>query len=151
MLDVFYTLHREGKLKAGEKRDVADNMDALVVQLAQHDAEFQKYLDTEGGLWKKRKYDTLYYLVSSWTEKYVAHVNVDKTLSPVKFSKEDERQLLGSENGNNEEQYQASNELTEQRDPEDKVDDKSLDSESQKAMQSQMDISFSMESPAKTA
>ena len=85
-MDVFYTLHKEGKLKAGQKRDVADNMDALVVQLAQHDTEFQKYLDTDGGLWKKRKYDALYYLVSNWTEKYVAHVTVDKEDSPVKFS-----------------------------------------------------------------
>lgn len=92
-------------------------MDALVVQLAQHDSEFQKYLDTDGGLWKKRKYDALHYLVSNWTEKYVAHVTVDKEDSPVKFSQEDERQLLGSTSGYNEEEYQASNELTQQRDP----------------------------------
>ena len=151
MRDMFSTLYYQNRMKGGEKTAVSDNLDTLVTELANHYNQFQEYLDMDGGAAKKRKYDVIYHMVKDLTEKFFGNGRADKQHQPQKHSQHDEQQLFGSVSSPNEEQYQASAEKTEQRHPDDKVDDKSLDSESQHADQSQMDMSFSIETPNKTA
>ena len=46
-------------------------MELALVEVAKQDQEFRKYMNTEGGAWKKWKYDALYRIAEKFTEEYV--------------------------------------------------------------------------------
>ena len=49
-------------------------MELAVKEVAAYNSNFEKYKDTSGGKWKKRKYDALYYMTKRFTDEYVGTV-----------------------------------------------------------------------------
>ena len=67
-------LRKEGKLSKGSSKDIRTNMELAVKELAAYNSNFEKYRDTIGGKWKKRKYDVLYQMTKRFTEEFVGTI-----------------------------------------------------------------------------
>ena len=93
-------------------------MNLAAKELATYDTEFQKFVEAQGGEWRKWKYDVLYRHAESFTKDHLANQAETQGSFGQPFSQEDKRQFLGSvssdkykeESENEDVEYQADHE-----------------------------------------